>query len=57
MDENPMTGPIDDMQGIKPTVVFDIPGTHQIGPMNMVDPQGFLKIRVLDPFGVIWGFF
>jgi hypothetical protein len=57
MDENPMTGPIDDMQGIKPTVVFDIPGTHQIGLMNMVDPQGFLKIRVLDPFGVIWGFF
>jgi hypothetical protein len=57
MDKNPMAASIDDMQGIKPTIVFDIPGTHKIGLMNIVDTQRFLEIGILDPFRVIRGFF
>jgi hypothetical protein len=57
MDKNPMTAPIDDMQRIKPTVVFDIPGTHKIGLMNIVDAQRFLEIGIFDSFRVIRSFF
>jgi hypothetical protein len=57
MDKNPMTAPIDDMQRIEPTMVFDIPGTNQIGLMNIVDTQRFLEVGILDSFGSIRGFF
>jgi hypothetical protein len=57
MNKNPMAAPIDDMQGIKPTVVLDIPGTDEIGLMNIVDAQRFLEIGILDPFRAIRGFF
>jgi hypothetical protein len=57
MNKNPMTAPIDDMQRIKPTIVFDIPGTHEVGLMNVVDAQGFLEIGILDSFRAIRCFF
>ena len=52
-----MTVPIDDMEGIKPTVVLDIPGTHEVGLVNIVDTQRFLEIGILDAFGAIRCFF
>jgi len=57
MDKNPMTASIDDMQRIKPPVVFDISGTHEIGLMDIVDAQGFLEIGILDAFRPIRSFF
>jgi hypothetical protein len=57
MNKNPMTTPIDDRQGIKPAVVFDIPGPDEIGLVNIIDPQGFLKVGIFDPLGAIRGFF
>jgi hypothetical protein len=57
MNKDPMTAPIDDMQRIKPTIVFDIPGTHEVGLMDIVDAQGFLEIGIFDPFRAIRCFF
>lgn len=52
-----MAAPIDDMQGIKSTVVLDVPGTDEIALMNIVDAQKFLEVGILDPLGAIRGFF
>lgn len=57
MDKNPMAAPIDDMQGIKSTVVLDVPGTDEIALMNIVDAQKFLEVGILDPLGAIRVFF
>jgi hypothetical protein len=57
MDKNPMAAPIDDMQRIKSTVVLDVPGTDEVGLMDIIDAQGVLEIGILDSFRAIRGFF
>lgn len=52
-----MTAPIDDMQRIKSTVVLDVPGTDEVGLMDIIDAQGVLEIGILDSFRAIRGFF
>jgi hypothetical protein len=52
-----VTVKIDDIEGIETAIVFDVPGTHQIGLMDVVESQGFVEIRVFHSFGRIRSFF
>ena len=57
LDKNPMTVQIDHIQGVKSAVSLDITGTHKVHLVDIIAAQGFGKIRILNPFGRISGFF
>ena len=48
---------VDDVKGIEPSVVLDIPGAKEVGLMDVVDPPRFSEIGVFDPFGLVGSFF
>lgn len=48
---------IHDIERIEPSIVFDVPGSHEICLMDMVDAQRLCEIGILHPFGDIGSFF
>jgi hypothetical protein len=57
MEKGPVTVEIHHIEGIETPIVLDIPWTHEIRLMDMVETQRFSEIGVLDPFGEIRSFF
>ncbi len=48
---------IDYVQGVKPAVALDIPGSDKIHLVYVVAIKGLSKVRILNTFGHIYSFF
>ena len=57
LNRDPMAVKVDDVKGIEPSVVLDIPGAKEVGLMDVVDPPRFSEIGVFDSFGLVGSFF
>jgi hypothetical protein len=57
VEKDSVTAKIDDIEGIETSIVLDVPGSHEIRLMDMVDSQRLSEIGVFDPFGEIRSFF
>lgn len=52
-----MTVNIHHIEGVEPAISFDVTGSYQIGLVDVVKTQSLSKVRILDPFRRIRGFF
>jgi hypothetical protein len=48
---------IDHIERVETSIVLDVPGSHEIRLMDMVDSQRLCGIGICDPFGDIGSFF
>jgi hypothetical protein len=56
-DIDPVAEEIDNVEGVEPSIPLDIPGTHEIHLMHMVDSRCLREIGVFDTFRSIGCFF
>jgi len=57
LKEDAMTVDIHHIEGVESAISFDVTGPNQIGLVDVVKPLSLSKIRILDPFRRIRGFF